>query len=107
MSEYTGTGISGGVFSGIVKVVHTDLDAKALTKEHVAVLTAPQREHLHLLKRAGAIVSEGGGLLGHIAKLTREDNTPFVGNIADAANLFKNGERITVDGTRGVITCES
>lgn len=101
---FSGIGVSGGIFVGRVKIVSNEADCKALDKTHVAVLAVPTREHIHLLKRASAIVSETGGLLGHIAKVAREDNLVFVGGIKDAASLFKDEDLVCVDGSKGTVT---
>ncbi|KKU68296.1 MAG: hypothetical protein UX89_C0005G0010 [Parcubacteria group bacterium GW2011_GWA2_47_16] len=96
--------MSGGIFVGKVKIVRNEADCKALDKTHVAIVAVPDRKHIHLLKRASAIVTETGGLLGHIAKVAREDNLTFVGGIQDAASLFKDKDLVCVDGSKGTVT---
>jgi len=104
LKTFSGTGVSGGLFVGKVKIVKSDADCKRLTKENVAVLSSPEREHLHLLKRAGAIITETGGLLGHISKIAREDNIPFISGVPDATKKFKVGDTVEMDASRGIVT---
>jgi pyruvate,water dikinase len=100
---FSGVGVSGGAFVGRVKIVKNREDYKELAKENLAVLSTPEREHIHLLKRAGAIVTETGGLLGHIAKVAREDNIPFVSGVSDATKIFKDNDMVELDAGKGVI----
>jgi pyruvate,water dikinase len=64
------------------------------------------RETATLLGLAGAIVAESGGVLSNAAILARECAIPAVFGVHQATHHIRDGERVTVDGTRGMITIE-
>ena len=52
---------------------------------------------------AAAIVMETGGQLSHGAIVAREYGIPAVVNIPGLFNVISDGERIVVNGNRGVV----
>jgi phosphohistidine swiveling domain-containing protein/glycerol-3-phosphate acyltransferase PlsY len=56
-----------------------------------------------LLARAGGLIAEVGGQLSHGAIVAREYGIPAVMNVAQATQLFKNGQLVRIDGTVGVV----
>jgi pyruvate,water dikinase len=46
---------------------------------------------------------ERGGMLSHGAVVAREYGIPAVVNIPNATKLIKDGQKIRVDGNRGVV----
>ena len=59
-----------------------------------------------LFARAGGIVTAGGGALSHAAVTAREFGIPAVLSVADVMTRIKDGQRVTVDGTNGVVRLE-
>jgi pyruvate,water dikinase len=53
---------------------------------------------------AAAIVVDMGGLLSHGSIVAREYGIPAVVNVGPATRLITTGQRLRVDGTRGVVT---
>ncbi len=53
-----------------------------------------------LLVRAGAIVSESGGILSHASIIARELSIPAISSVDHACNL-KDGTKAIIDGTNG------
>ena len=51
----------------------------------------------------GAVVLELGSLLSHGAVLAREYGIPAVVNVPGVLEKLEEGQKITVDGTRGVV----
>jgi pyruvate,water dikinase len=47
---------------------------------------------------------ERGGMLSHGAVVAREYGIPAVVNISSATKLIKDGQKIQVDGNRGIVT---
>ena len=52
---------------------------------------------------AGGLVCESGGVLSHGAILAREYGLPAVAGVPSATTTVQDGERLRVDGDRGVV----
>jgi len=99
----TGEAASLGIASGIVKIVP---DATQLGKVQkgdalVAEMTSP--DFVPAMKRAAAIVTNKGGKTSHAAIVSRELGIPCVVGTGKATKILKDGQEITVDGSRGRI----
>nr|WP_238892923.1 PEP-utilizing enzyme [Clostridium beijerinckii] len=57
-----------------------------------------------LFKVAAAAITEIGSPTSHAAIVAREYGIPAVVAIDNATSILKDGQRIRVDGTNGVIT---
>ncbi|MFA7302171.1 MAG: PEP/pyruvate-binding domain-containing protein [Candidatus Paceibacterota bacterium] len=68
----------------------------------VAETTAP--ELLFACKKAGAIVTDMGGLMSHAAIVSRELNIPCIVGTSIGSKVLKDGDLIEVDADRGVVT---
>jgi len=64
-----------------------------------AVLVAPRSSprFVRLMAKAAAIVTDFGGVTGHMAALTREFHVPALLNTRNATSLLKAGVHVTVD----------
>jgi pyruvate,water dikinase len=58
-----------------------------------------------LFSKAGAVVSESGGLLSHSSIIAREYGIPAVVSVPDACSIPDN-TRLSVDGFEGVVRAE-
>ncbi|MBI5037342.1 MAG: hypothetical protein HZC01_01355 [Candidatus Kerfeldbacteria bacterium] len=69
---------------------------------YVSVNTHPN--DVPLLKEVSAIVvDEGGGVLSHAAIVSRELRIPSIAGTRIATKVFKDGDRVEVDATSGVV----
>ncbi len=68
----------------------------------VTHMTAP--DWVPLMRRAAAIVTDSGGMTCHAAIVSRELGIPCVVGTAEATKVLRDGEVVTVDATRGVVT---
>ncbi|MFA4935165.1 MAG: phosphoenolpyruvate synthase, partial [Candidatus Methanoperedens sp.] len=98
-----GLGASPGIAYGEAKFVS---DASELGKVKngdilVAVMTTP--DMVPAMKRAGAIVTDEGGLTCHAAIVSRELGCPAVVGTRKATQLLTDGMKITVDGEKGLV----
>jgi pyruvate,water dikinase len=57
-----------------------------------------------LFVQAGAVVTDGGGVLAHTAVIAREYGLPAVLATGAATQRLREGDLVTVDGTAGVVT---
>lgn len=67
----------------------------------VTVMTSP--DMLSLMKRAVAFVTDEGGMLCHAAIVAREMRKPCIIGTQVATKVFKDGDRVEVDATHGIV----
>ena len=99
----TGDPASPGIASGPVKVI---LSAKEIGKILAGdILVAPQTnpDYVPAMKKAVAIVTDSGGRTSHAAIVSRELGIPAVVGSEKATKVLKNGNTVTVDGTKGEV----
>jgi pyruvate,water dikinase len=99
-----GLGAAPGMASGEVRVIGSREDAAELVDGEVLVthMTAP--DWVPLMRRAAAIVTDSGGMTCHAAIVSRELGIPCVVGTVDATGTLRNGDLVTVDAGRGVVT---
>lgn len=101
-------GLSGspGRVTGKVKVIRSTEDFAQLQAGEILVAMTTNPAWTPLFSIAGALVTDYGGPLSHGAIVAREYGIPAVLGIKNATNLFKNGQKITVDGNQGIVILE-
>jgi len=87
---------SPGVAAGPVRWVRRDSDALAFSEGDVLVLPQPLPDFAALLSRAVAVVSEQGGIAGHLATVARELGLPALFAV-EGAGALDEGKTVTVD----------
>ena len=92
-----------GVAAGPVRVVHTVEDAVALVAGEILVAPMTTPDWVPAMRRAAALVTDGGGVTCHAAIVGRELGLPCVVGAHDATRLLRDGEVVTVDGGRGTV----
>ncbi len=97
----SGAPASPGVANGPVKLVSdvTQIDKVKDGDILVAEMTTP--DFVPAMKRAAAIVTDRGGRTAHAAIVSRELGIPCVVGTGRAMAALKDGQVITVDGTKG------
>ena len=99
-----GLGAAPGSASGRVRLVAELTDAASLQEGEILVthMTAP--DWVPLMRRAAGIVTDSGGMTCHAAIVSRELGIPCVVGTGNATARLRDGEEITIDAARGVIT---
>jgi len=99
----TGLGASPGRRSGRVRILATPKDGERLQPGEVLVAAMTSPDWVPVLRRAAALVTDGGGMTCHAAIVSRELRIPCVVGTRTATRTLRDGELVTVDGARGQI----
>ncbi|ATB39021.1 phosphoenolpyruvate synthase [Cystobacter fuscus] len=98
----SGTAASAGVVEGRARVV---LDPTREVLHAGEILVAPHTDPgwTPLFVHASGLVTEVGGLMTHGSVVAREYGIPAVVSVTGATRRIHTGQRIRVDGTRGIV----
>ncbi|HTJ82447.1 MAG TPA: PEP-utilizing enzyme, partial [Polyangiaceae bacterium] len=100
----TGLAASPGVVEGPARVVAPGEDAaSALLPGEILVARTTDVGMSPLFLLSVGVVTELGGPLSHAAIVAREYNVPAVVNVEGATLSIRSGERLRVDGDRGIV----
>ena len=100
--ELHGTGVSRGAATGTARVLDRP-DPRAFAPGDVMVVAFADPGWTPLFPRASALVMEVGGVMCHAAVVARELGIPAVFGVTRATELLARGQRVSVDGSRGVV----
>jgi phosphohistidine swiveling domain-containing protein len=98
-----GIPVSAGVVEGSVRIVRSAAQIDSFLPGEILVTPTTDTAWTPLFLEATAVVTELGGALSHAAIVARELNVPAVVNVEEATVRLRDGDRVRVDGTRGVV----
>ena len=98
-----GIGVGEKTIEGKVCIINPGYDCKCFNEGDILVTTMTDIDMNHYIQKAGAIVTEDGGMTSHAAIVGLNLDKAVVVSATNILNLVKNGETITVDSSRGVI----
>ncbi len=107
--ELKGTPASLGKAQGRVRILLSENIArvkqvdKEFKKGDILVADMTQPAAVVLMSKAGAIVTDEGGLTSHAAVVSREFGIPCVVGTQKATEIFKDGDMIEVDAEKGIV----
>jgi pyruvate,water dikinase len=101
--EITGIGASPGVVEGIARVVLREDQFDDVRAGDVLVCQMTNPAWVVLFTKIVGLVTDAGGTVSHPAVLSREFGIPAVVGTSVATQQIKNGDRIRIDGTTGVV----
>lgn len=103
-SELKGMPISAGKVIGTAKIMMNPEDGYKIAEGDIIVTVQAVPSFSPAISRAAGIVADGGtGLTSHTATLAREAKIPGVTSLKIATQVIKDGDRIEVDGTNGIV----
>jgi pyruvate,water dikinase len=102
-----GVAASPGTVTARAKVVRSLAEASKLQAGDVLVCVMTLPPWTPLFSTASAVVADTGGILSHCAIVARENRLPCVVGTMTGTTLIKDGQIITVDGSRGIVRIES
>ncbi|MEK6943471.1 MAG: PEP-utilizing enzyme [Nanoarchaeota archaeon] len=92
-----------GKVKGYVKVVQIPSDISKMNKGDILISQATSPDLLPAMKIAGAIVTNTGGLICHAAITSRELKLPCIVGTGNATLIFRDGDLVEVNATKGII----
>ena len=98
-----GLGAAPGVATGLVRLIATGRDLDKVKPGDIMVTKMTMPDMVPGMKRAGAIVTDEGGMACHAAIVSRELGCPAVVGTKKATSVLKDGVEITVDGGKGIV----
>lgn len=92
-----------GQATGTVRLVGPDELNADFTENSILVCSVTTPDYVPLMQKAGAIVTDQGGILSHAAIVARELKKPCIVATGNATSLLKDGQVVTVDADNGVV----
>ncbi|MBU0536663.1 MAG: hypothetical protein KKE20_06875 [Nanoarchaeota archaeon] len=93
-----------GKVKGTVRLILDPNRVGNFKKGDILVTGMTRPEYLPLMEKAGAVVTDAGGILCHAAIVARELKIPTVIGTEKATKVFKDGDKVLVDADKGIIT---
>ncbi|MDH7596208.1 MAG: phosphoenolpyruvate synthase [Methanothrix sp.] len=99
----TGLGASPGTATGTVRIISGVKDLEKIKDGDIMVTRMTMPDMVPAMRRAGAIVTDEGGMACHAAIVSRELGCPAVVGTKNATKVLRDGMVVTVDGTKGQV----
>jgi phosphohistidine swiveling domain-containing protein len=106
-TEFEGMPASRGLLSGPVRVLDKIDDICLVRRGEILVVPRTDPGWTPVFRIIGGLITETGGLLSHGAVVSREYGIPAVTNITNACQIFKTGQIVTIDGSKGTVKIKS
>ena len=102
--EFDGFPAAPGVAEGLARVIYEVSHLKEVQSGEILVCPATNPMWNPVFGKIKGVVSDVGGTLCHAGIISREYGIPAVVGTGYATKILRNGDRIRVDGNRGLIT---
>jgi len=101
--EVKGVTACPGQARGRVKIVRHSSDLPKMKPGDIFVATFTYPTFTPTMRKAAAIVTDEGGITSHAAIISREYGIPCVIGTGNATHILKDGDRVEVDATKGIV----
>lgn len=102
-TELKGVSAFAGTVTGTVRIVLDPLKDVPFEQGDILVTGMTRPEFMRYMQKAGAIVTDAGGILCHAAISARELKLPCVVGTQVASKVLKDGDMVEVDAEKGVV----
>ncbi|MDP3741748.1 MAG: PEP-utilizing enzyme [Candidatus Micrarchaeota archaeon] len=92
-----------GKATGIIRIINTQTDMAKMKQGDILVSHATEPNLVPAMKKAAAIITDQGGITSHAAIVSRELGIPCVIGTKIATKAFRDGDKVSVDATNGII----
>ena len=97
-----GNPVSPGVVEGVVRII-SDPQTEFLAPGEILVAEFTDPGWTPLFINASGLIMEVGGALTHGAVVAREYGIPAIVGVQEATRILRTGQKVRVDGNRGII----
>lgn len=101
--QLIGTSAYGGKIKGVVSIITNEKDFHKMKRGDILVASMTVPKFLPVMKIAGAMVTDEGGVLCHAAIVARELEIPTIIGTKKATTILEDGDLIEVDGNNGKV----
>ena len=98
-----GLAASAGRASGAVRILESADQGDQLIAGEILVAKMTSPDWVPTMRRASALITDGGGITCHAAIVSRELGVPCVVGARNATSVLRTGEIVTVDGAEGTV----
>ncbi len=101
-STVTGSCASQGKATGRAKIILKTHDMVNMQEGDVLITSMTRPEMVPVMKKAAAIITDEGGVTSHAAIISRELSIPCIVGTRNATKVFKDGDLIELDASKGI-----
>jgi pyruvate,water dikinase len=100
---WKGLCVSPGCVEAEVVVLNSPAEFWRMKRGAILVTNATDPSWTPLFTLAAGVIVEIGGILSHASTVAREYGVPAIANLKNATKIFKDGTRVRLDATNGVV----
>jgi len=101
--ELTGSAASMGKYRGKAVIILNENDLARVQPGDVLITTMTKPQYIIAMQKAGAFVTDSGGITCHAAIIAREMEKPCVVGTNMATQVLKDGDMVEVDANEGTV----
>jgi pyruvate kinase len=98
-----GMGTGQGILHGRARVAFHALDVKDFNQGEILVVDRTDADFIDMIRRAGAVITEEGGIDSHAVVIGRKLGIPVMVGVDRATALIRDGEPLTINFSKGVV----
>lgn len=103
-NQIKGYSANRGVVKGIARIILSSKDFDKLQAGEILVTTMTSVDFVPIMERAGAFVTNEGGITSHASIVAREMNKPCIIGTQNGTRIIIDGDLIEVNANTGIVT---
>ncbi len=100
---FKGIPASQGILTGHIRVLGGVDEVPNVKAGEILVVPRTDPGWTPVFSKIGGLITETGGILSHGAVVSREFGIPAVTNVRNACQIFRTGQKVTIDGNEGIV----
>ncbi|TAJ13116.1 hypothetical protein EPO56_03495 [Patescibacteria group bacterium] len=103
-NQIKGYSANRGVVRGVARIILSSKDFDKLQAGEILVTTMTSVDFVPIMERAGAFVTNEGGITSHASIVAREMNKPCIIGTQNGTRIIKDGDLVEVNGNSGIVS---